>query len=278
MSAIHLERGLVHYEVLGRGQPIIFLHSWLGSWRYWIPTMELAAERYRTYALDFWGFGESDRAADDCTIGGYVRMLYAIMDAMGIATANLVGHGLGGAVAIQAAYGEPSRFVKVMTVATPLYGHILTTHLQPSRFARLLGLRSPTNVWPRMIRTIPIADPDVQQELYADTATLSEQLLATLQTSLLATDLRPALLGLQLPLLAVYGAADRIVAARHATMLNQLHDTPVQLLVLPKANHFPFLEQTNLFARLLLDFLQSPGLPVTLKTEWRRRVSQAEYL
>jgi pimeloyl-ACP methyl ester carboxylesterase len=278
MSALHLEQRLVHYEALGRGQPIIFLHSWLGSWRYWIPTMELAAERYRTYALDFWGFGESDRAADDGTISGYVRMLYAFMDAMGISTANLVGHGLGGAVAIQAAYGQPERFLKVMTVATPLYGHVLTTHLQPRRFARLLGLRSPTNVWPRLIRTIPIANPDVQQELYTDTATLSEQLLATLQTSLLATDLRPALLGLRLPLLAVYGSADRIVAARHATLLNQLQETPVQLLVLPKVNHFPFLEQTNLFTRLLLDFLQAPGLPVTIKAEWRRRVSQAEYL
>ena len=62
MSATHLNNRLVHYEVVGRrGQPVIFLHSWLGSWRYWLPTMDAISDRYRSYALDFWGFGESDR-------------------------------------------------------------------------------------------------------------------------------------------------------------------------------------------------------------------------
>ena len=45
MSAIVIENGLVHYEVIGRGKPVIFLHGWLGSWRYWMGTMEaLVAE------------------------------------------------------------------------------------------------------------------------------------------------------------------------------------------------------------------------------------------
>lgn len=56
MSAIHIDNRLVHYEVVGRrGAPMIFLHSWLGSWRYWLPTMEHVSERYRTFAIDFWG-------------------------------------------------------------------------------------------------------------------------------------------------------------------------------------------------------------------------------
>jgi CheY-like chemotaxis protein len=33
---------IVHYEVLGRGRPLIFLHGWIGSWRYWIPSMQSA--------------------------------------------------------------------------------------------------------------------------------------------------------------------------------------------------------------------------------------------
>jgi pimeloyl-ACP methyl ester carboxylesterase len=33
----------VHYEVLGRGRPLIFLHGWVGSWRYWIPVMQAAS-------------------------------------------------------------------------------------------------------------------------------------------------------------------------------------------------------------------------------------------
>ncbi|SRR5258706_11925765 len=61
MSAITIENDLVHYEVLGRGRPVIFVHGWLGSWRYWVPTMQQLSMKYRTYALDLWGFGDSGK-------------------------------------------------------------------------------------------------------------------------------------------------------------------------------------------------------------------------
>ena len=59
MSAILLDDRIVHYEVLGRGRPIIFLHGWVGSWRYWVPAMQAAAMSFRAYALDLWGFGDT---------------------------------------------------------------------------------------------------------------------------------------------------------------------------------------------------------------------------
>lgn len=55
MSAILLDREIVHYEVLGRGRPILFLHGWVGSWRYSIPVMQATSVSFRTYALDLWG-------------------------------------------------------------------------------------------------------------------------------------------------------------------------------------------------------------------------------
>lgn len=277
MSAIHLDNRLAHYEVFGRGQPIIFLHSWLGSWRYWVPTMDLASERYRAYALDFWGFGESDRKGADFRIEGYAEMLIRFMDQMGIASANLVGHGLGGMVAISAAAANQSRFPKVMTVATPMTGQAIAGHIKPGTFSKLFG-GSNTNVWAKLIRAIPIADPEVQKELYEDTDSLSEQVLGSVQESILGTHLQDSLRQISVPLLAVYGGQDKIVGAEHASFLNDLSDRPVQLLVLPKANHFPFLEHSNTFSRLLLDFLVSQGSPVEIKEEWRRRVSQREYL
>ncbi|RRR69899.1 MAG: alpha/beta hydrolase [Candidatus Viridilinea halotolerans] len=278
MSAIHLDNRLVHYEIFGRGQPIIFLHSWLGSWRYWVSTMDLASERHRAYALDFWGFGESDRRGSQFTVDGYVEMLISFVEKMGMPMANLVGHGLGGMVAIMAAHARPTLFPKVMTVATPMHGQILANHIKPGTFSRLLGMNNPTNVWAKLIRNIPIADPEVQQELYEDTESLSEQVLSSVQESLLKTDLMDYINTLQVPLLAVYGGADRIVNAEHAEFLNEMRQRPVQHLVLPKANHFPFLEQSSTFSRLLLDFLVSQGSPVEIKEEWRRRVSQREYL
>jgi pimeloyl-ACP methyl ester carboxylesterase len=277
VSAIHLDNRLAHYEVFGRGQPIIFLHSWLGSWRYWVQTMDLASERYRAYALDFWGFGESERKGGGFSIPGYVEMLGDFMDRMGMPGANLVGHGLGGMVAIRAARERPDRFYKVMTVATPITGQAIAGHIKPGTLSKLFGGGN-TNVWTRLVRSIPVADPEVQKELYEDTDSLSEQVLSNVQGSILEADLQDDLRNLSVPLLAVYGGQDKIVGPENASFFGELGERPVQLLMLPKANHFPFLEHSNTFSRLLLDFLISQGTPVEIREEWRRRVNQREYL
>lgn len=280
MSAIHLDNRLVHYEVVGRGQPIIFLHSWIGSWRYWVPTMDLVSERYRAYALDFWGFGESDRNHGAFTIPDYVGMLCDFIDHMGIQRASLVGHGLGGMVAIRAARERPERFARLLAVSVPLRGSILSEVIKPGTFSRLMGRSNPINIWTKLVRSIPVDDPEVQQELYEDTDNLSEQVVQSVQQSILDTDLRVDLEGLDdVPLLAVYGKKDTIVSSDHAAqVLKHNPNRPHQLIELANVNHFPFLEQTNTFNRLLLDFLISKGTPIEIKEEWRRRVTQREYL
>lgn len=240
--------------------------------------MELASERYRAYALDFWGFGESDRRGTQFNITSYVDMVCQFMEKMGIPQANLVGHGMGGVVAIRTARERPEKVIKVMTVATPMHGSVLGGHVKPGTFSKLLGLSNPANVWSKLIRQIPIADPEVQSEIYEDTDSLSEVVVAGVQESLLDTNLHADLATLQSPLLAVYGGKDPIVSADHAAFISDLADQPLQMLVLPKSSHFPFLEQSNTFGRLLTDFLVSQGTPVEIKEEWRRRVTQREYL
>jgi len=279
VSAIHLDNRLLHFEVVGRrGQPIIFLHSWLGSWRYWLPTMEHVSDRYRTYALDFWGFGESDRHDSQFTIAEYVNLLYAFMDHLGLTKVNLAGHGLGGMVAIRAASEQPERFIKVMVVNTPIQGSQVQSVARPGALSRLLGRSTPTNVWARLIRQLDVDYPQILAEIIEDTESLSENLVQRVLASIIETDLRPDLARLELPLLAVYGERDNIVDGSHANYLQEDHGHLQQVLKLPNSNHFPFLDQQNIFTRMLLDFLASQGSPVEMKAEWRRRVSQVEYI
>ncbi|NJN43388.1 MAG: alpha/beta fold hydrolase [Anaerolineae bacterium] len=85
MSALIIDDEIVHYEVLGRGRPLIFVHGWVGSWRYWIPTMQAASISYRAYALDLWGFGETSKAQSRYSIEDYVTLLDRFLEEMGIA-------------------------------------------------------------------------------------------------------------------------------------------------------------------------------------------------
>ncbi|NJL93810.1 MAG: alpha/beta fold hydrolase [Anaerolineae bacterium] len=95
MSAITIEDDLVHYEVLGRGKPIVLLHGWLGSWRYWVPTMQQLTVKYRCYALDLWGFGDSGKDPARYTLERQVRLIDQFLDEMEIPKVVLVGHALG---------------------------------------------------------------------------------------------------------------------------------------------------------------------------------------
>ena len=73
VSSITTDQGILHYEVYGRGKPVILLHGWLGSWGLWQETMTFLGQYYRTYALDFWGFGESGTKAQHLSGAGFCR-------------------------------------------------------------------------------------------------------------------------------------------------------------------------------------------------------------
>ena len=109
MSAILLDQEIVHYEVLGRGRPIIFLHGWVGSWRYWIPVMQAASISYRTYAIDLWGFGDSAKSTARYDIAGQLRLLDAFLEQMGIMRFAVVGHGSGAILALLYAQQNPGQ-------------------------------------------------------------------------------------------------------------------------------------------------------------------------
>jgi pimeloyl-ACP methyl ester carboxylesterase len=121
MSAITLGGDLVHYEVLGRGRPVYLLHSWIGSWRYWVPTMQQLQAKYRVYAIDLFGFGDSGKNESRYTLDHQVHMVVDFMEDMGQPKIALVGHGLGALVAIEIARRDPERVPRLVLVNPPLF-------------------------------------------------------------------------------------------------------------------------------------------------------------
>ncbi len=121
MSAITIDNDLVHYEVLGRGRPVILLHGWLSSWRYWIPTMQQLSMKYRTYALDLWGYGDSGKDPDRLSLDAQVELLGNFMEKLGITKAAFVGHSLGGAVMVRYALKHPDRVARLLAISAPVF-------------------------------------------------------------------------------------------------------------------------------------------------------------
>jgi pimeloyl-ACP methyl ester carboxylesterase len=121
MSAIRLGDDLIHYEVLGRGRPVILLHSWVGSWRYWIPTMQQLGLKYRVYALDLYGYGDSVKNAQKYTLEHQIQLLDDFTQQLGIPKTALVGHGLGAMVVIEFARRYNDRVPRMLVSGAPLF-------------------------------------------------------------------------------------------------------------------------------------------------------------
>ncbi len=119
MSVVYLQNEAVHYEVMGRGRPIIFLHGWVGSWRYWLPSMQAASNSFRTYALDLWGFGDSAKARAFYSLDQQFNLLDLFMQEMGLGKVALVGHGLGAIVGLLAAHRYRQLVDRILIVSLP---------------------------------------------------------------------------------------------------------------------------------------------------------------
>jgi pimeloyl-ACP methyl ester carboxylesterase len=121
MSVISIGDDLIHYEVLGRGRPIVLLHSWLGSWRYWIPTMQQLKINYKVYAIDLYGYGDSVKDPAKYSLEHQIRLLEDFVEKMAIPKLALVGHGLGALVAIEFARRHTARVPRMLLSSAPLF-------------------------------------------------------------------------------------------------------------------------------------------------------------
>jgi pimeloyl-ACP methyl ester carboxylesterase len=263
MSIVVIDNQVVHYEVFGRGRPVLFLHGWLGSWRYWFPTMEVVADNFRTYSFDFWGFGDSRRKQTQESIQNYSDQVIRFLDALGIDRVQVVGHSMGGMVALKTAINHPDRITRVATVGAPINGESLSWLLKltdrpffADAFARLPWLRR------QLFRFFlgETNDPAVS-EVIDDSVKSSANTLRRAVSSMLRTDLSKELDRLRVPALIVHGGRDDIVSPNQVDLFDAIPSSEVVLL--PSSRHFPFLDEAELFNNVLLRFLkQQPATSV----------------
>lgn len=100
---VEVESGVnIYVEDVGQGRPVIFLHGWpLDSRMFEYQYMRLPAQGFRCIGIDARGFGKSDAPWDGYTYDRYADDVRAVIDALGIEDAVLVGFSMGGATAVR---------------------------------------------------------------------------------------------------------------------------------------------------------------------------------
>jgi pimeloyl-ACP methyl ester carboxylesterase len=228
--------------------------------------MAALATSYRTYALDFWGFGESGRRRVSYDVQDFVSLVDQFMEQLGIEQAPLVGHSMGGTVSLAVAMMYPKRVAKVAVAGSPIAGSSLAPLLKmagyrPAAFL-LFNLMGPFRAWMKYFYSRRICtDPRFPEMMDHDLSrTTLESFLRSI-ASLRRTDLRPRLGDVCVPVLGMYGDKDRVVDPLQWQPLE--HGVPhAQIARFPTAGHFMMLENPDEFTQILKKFLDKP-LPVS---------------
>lgn len=105
-----------HYVQRGEGEPVILIHGFNMDLNTWTHNIDALAANNSVYAFDLWGMGYSTREQMDPGFPLYTEQLLRFMDALGIDKATLVGHSIGGGIAINFATHYPDRVEKLVLV------------------------------------------------------------------------------------------------------------------------------------------------------------------
>ncbi len=259
MSSIVTNQGVVHYEVSGRGKPVILLHGWLGSWGYWAETMSRLQSSYRAYALDFWGFGDSGKRQDSFLVSDFVALVDEFMERLGIEAAPVIGHSMGGTVALSLALTHPRRVRQVAVIGSPIDGRSLSFWLKLAGepWAAHLLWKVPFAL-PTFLRAFSLRATKESQRWYQmvtkDASDTTVDSFFSSIRSLHHTNLTDKMANIPVPVMGIYGAKDIIVNPNQADVMEATAPHP-HVVRLPNSGHFPMLDEPDIFHHHLLSFV-----------------------
>lgn len=260
MSAILLENGIVHYEVIGRGRPVIFLHGWVGSWRYWVPAMQTVSSGFRAYALDMWGFGDTSRDPSLYGMEKQIALLDRFLHELGMNKVAIIGHGLGALVGLHFTMRYPTVVDRIITVEMPFDTKDINQRLRSAPLDELTE---------RLLSKDPSSEAARTDGLKADPAAVQASF-----DSLDLFNFAKRISNINTPCLMIYGKNDPLISPPNFEVSMTPQNT--HFMLFDQSNHFPMLDESAGFHRLLNDFLMlQPGESpknLQLKEEWKRRV------
>lgn len=261
------------YRMAGRGPVLLLIHGIGDSSRTWLGVMPELARRFTVIAPDLLGHGGSDKPRADYAAAAYACGMRDLLSVLDVERATVVGHSLGGGVAMQFAYQFPERCERLVLVSTGGVGRSVHPVL---RWAAAPGaeLVLPLITMPPARLFAYSVSPLIRQlgglglgsdvhyvlERYHTLAdkTARRAFLRTLRSVVdrggqVVTMLDRSYLTEGMPTLLVWGAHDRVIPVRHARLAHAAMPGS-QLEIFPDAGHFPHQANPERFVALTKSF------------------------
>ena len=254
-----------------RGQPLVLIHGLGASAEIWQYNVDALASRYRVYVPDLPGFGGTDEPERmSYSPEGYSRFLMGFMNTLGMGRAALVGHSLGGGVALRAVLDHPGLVERMILVSSAGLGREVSLPLRMASlpFFERVFVKPPLWVFKRFLRRLVYDSAVITPEfarLYYDlffqpkTIHAFAEILRAICTLRgarpgIVEPIRKGLGTIRTPTLVIWGRQDRILPSSQA--FDAAARIPgARLHVFEHCGHMPNVEYPEEFNRLVLEFL-----------------------
>jgi len=275
----HLDVGLhghrISYRRGGRGPLLVLIHGITNSSRSWEPVLELLAEHFTVLAPDLLGHGTSAKPRGDYSLGAYACLVRDLMIALDYDRATLVGHSLGGGIALQFAFQFPERVERLVLVSSGGLGEEVSFALRAvalpgAEFVLPLLASKPmletAGVLNRLLRRVGLSVRSDLAEMGAGFASLHEYetrrafvhtaraVIDTAGQRINATD--RLYLAETIPTLLIWGDRDPIIPSTHGTRAHTLIPGS-RLEVFEGCGHYPHHHSPVRFAAVVRDFVRT---------------------
>ncbi len=263
-----------HYLLAGSGPPLVLLHGTAidSAALSYGPSLQALARRHTVIALDWPGYGLSERPGDEMTMSDLVTLLADFLDVLGLEKVHLAGFSMGGAVALGLALQAPER-LRTLT----LIGSYGLDSRAPLPLVGYLAMRAPrlsaTVTW-GMRRSRQLARLVLTRVVFADPRLVTDGLVDAVHEQLkapeaersfvgwLRSEMRPFGLGtsyesqltdVKVPTLLLHGRQDRVVPYRKAVRASE-RIPDANLVVIPGCGHWVMREAPEVFLKELTGF------------------------
>ena len=240
-SIDRIGRYRIHALHTGSGDDLVLLHGLSGSSGWWRHNVPAFAAHYRTHTPDLVGFGRSKAWVAQPTIPEMANIVEQWLEAQNIRQIHLIGHSMGGQIAIHLAAAIPDRIRKLVLVSAAGIPRPLTI----PGLARLLAEVVPPRRW---------GNPSFLPTIARDALRAGPRAMLGATALLLRDDVRPLLPLIKAPTLLIWGKLDPLTPFANAEIMAQQIPN-ARLIAFDDAAHMPMVDRPERFNREVLDFL-----------------------